>query len=277
MTAASNRELPRLLIDENKEASSRGDLSPISKRGIRLDALEGLFEWADQQREKLNQQASAHSWAYYHFYDSDDRIPPPIGYDRIPQDQTARDFVQHFSLSLTKNSESSLHEILQNEYIGAPKTFISYSWDRVLINKADGLIPTLRDTNPSESYVWIDLVCHNQHAVGPIADQMRTVISQCDNVVVPMMAQWYERAWCIWEVLCAKLEAKPVRFLWAPKLSRGYKTAYRAYVDGFTSVREAKATYQRDKETILSLVENEFGTIEEADKYFRSVMGEIDE
>jgi hypothetical protein len=42
-------------------------------------------------------------------------------------------------------------------------------------------------------------------------------------------------------------------------------------------VREAKATYQRDKETILSLVENEFGTIEEADKYFRSVMGEIDE
>jgi hypothetical protein len=275
-------KLPCRFFDENKEASNRGDDTPISKRGIRLDALEGLFEWADKQRERVDRRASEHSWAYYHLDDPDDRIPPPTGYDHVPQDQTARDFVKHFCLPSTKNSASSMHAILQDEYIGAPTTFISYGWDSVLINAADGLIATLgeaatlRQVVLKGSYVWIDIVCHNQHSIGPVADQMRAVISQCDNVVVPMMSRWYERVWCIWEVLCAKLEAKPVQFIWAPKLSRSYKLAYRSYVDGFTSVRDAQATYQSDKEAILTLVESEFGTIEEADDYYRSIMGEVE-
>ena len=52
--------------------------------------------------------------------------------------------------------------------------------------------------------VWIDTFCHNQHDIGSVVPQMERVIADIDRLVLPMSEPpWYQRSWCIWEVLCA--------------------------------------------------------------------------
>ncbi|MGO9226720.1 hypothetical protein [Mycobacterium sp.] len=119
-----------------------------------------------------------------------------------------------------------------------------------------------------DEYVWMDVFCHNQHAVGSVADQMEAVISRVERLLLPMSAPvaWFDRAWCIWEVLCAIKHGKKLVFLEYAKNRRyrDFMNVRRYYIDGFKGIEAAGATFQEDKQQILGLAEELFGGLAEA-------------
>ena len=63
-------------------------------------------------------------------------------------------------------------------------------------------------------FVWLDLICYNQHRAEAIAADMESVIASIGRVDLPMVnAVPFSRLWCLWELLCAHVTGADVN-LW---------------------------------------------------------------
>ncbi len=82
--------------------------------------------------------------------------------------------------------------------------------------------------------VWIDTFCHNQHDIGSVVPQMERVIADIDRLVLPMSEPpWYQRSWCIWEVLCALRANKDIVLVEYAKKARDMYQIRDFYLGGF--------------------------------------------
>jgi hypothetical protein len=187
----------------------------------------------------------------------------------------ARSFVESHVLPWTAQYKTSLFERVPEEHRGPPASFLSYTWGSDFFHDGYGVIDAASDLLNDGECVWMDVFCHNQHDVGSVAEQMETVISRVDRLLLPMSEPpWYQRAWCLWEVLCAIKHKKETHFLEYEKKHRDFRRSRWYYLSGFQGIEESGATFTEDKELIISLARRMFGSTAGADLQIRQMMEE---
>ena len=78
---------------------------------------------------------------------------------------------------------------------------------------------------------------------------------------------WYERCWCIWEVLCAFKNNIEIEFVEYARKLRDYVIIREKFVAGFRSIALAETSVAEDKILILQQAVATFGSVEAADQY----------
>jgi hypothetical protein len=236
--------------------------NPIESRGI-----DGgyLFNLLDQVRILTYRRSRLHR--------ANKRLPSP----EMDMPFNARNFVRGHVLEWTAEVSAPLLARVPEEHRGFPKTFLSYTWDADLFESGRGLIDTIQPYLMKDGEcVWMDVFCHNQHDVGSVADQMETVISQVDRVLLPISRQpWYDRAWCIWEALCAQKHRKRIEFVWGEKYEGGAEVnelERKAFVSEYRGIAASGATFEEDKELIVNLAVQMHGSVDGADASLRDLM-----
>lgn len=202
-----------------------------------------------------------------------DEVPRPDYPLSFFDDLNSRSFVKALVVPWTAQCATALLARVPEEHRGPPTTFLSYSWDSELLAHGYGVIYAAADFLNDGEPVWMDVFCHNQHDVGSVADQMGRVIARTDRVVLPMSEPpWYSRAWCVWEVLCAAEHGKDIHFIEYAKKDRDFGKIHASFLRDFRSIADAEATYTQDKELILDLAAQLFGSIGSADAHLRELM-----
>ena len=122
----------------------------------------------------------------------------------------------------------------------------------------------------------MDIFCHNQHNVGSVAPQMEKVIGRVKRLIVPMsQPPWFERCWCIWELLCAFQNKIEVVFAEYSRKERDMYKIREYFLSQFRSLALAETSKAEDKFLILQLAQAMFGSIEAADRFLLSNMKEV--
>jgi hypothetical protein len=105
---------------------------------------------------------------------------------------------------------------------------------------------------------------------------MEPVIADIDRLVLPMSEPpWYQRSWCIWEVLCALRANKDIVLLEYAKRARDMYQIRAFYLGGFESIAKSETSVAEDKALILRSTSTMFGSIAAADEYLRTMMSKV--
>jgi hypothetical protein len=217
-----------------------------------------------------------------------DWVPQPTGprpSDADPDyvEFSTRQFVADIVLPLTAAHRVPLYARVPEAERGQPNIFLSHAWDAVLLAKGEGQYGRYGTMDAfgrgvagvQEKYVWVDFVCYNQHTVGvdSIAfdmEQLIRAIGQVAFAITPIPL--FDRVWCLWEVVSVARNSVRSRFCVGP----GYRTDTRVLVnhffEAFKGVRHARASLESDRQKILGALEQNFGTLGEADAFIVKLM-----
>lgn len=271
-----------MLLDDKSVTWSDSNI-PLEKRGIQAEWLVH-FVWSIMapMRRSLDEYwriRNSLQEGQLHWEVPDSIEPPeprrepsePIVVE--PQKLTTRQVVQHFIVPLTQSIRAPLYALAPLEVRGEPSIFISHAWDAPIFQGAHGF-GTLDVLNGSRAFVWIDMVCYNQHTFEAVATDMESVIGSVGRVAFAMtLTPLFDRIWCLWELICAARLAHarldfPIPSSWHTEMMLLASTS----VESFTSVAHAKAAIPADYHQVLAAIVKHFGSVERADEYIRSAM-----
>jgi hypothetical protein len=261
-------QFPRLLLPLSDCVWKDSDV-PLEQRGI-----DGRFfsQFYEEVLEYRNDTQRDHDLSFWR-----DEVPDPPDWNwSMEKDLTARRLVEDHILPWTKPISAPLYARIPQASRGQPSVFISYSWDAALLANGLGVIQAVSPHLKAGDFVWADVFCHNQHNIGSVAPQMEAVIGRVKRLLVPRSdPPWYQRCWCIWEVLCAfqkNIEIVFAEYAWP---LRGMDTIHEGFLSGFRSIAFAETSLAEDKALILQQAQAMFGSVEAADQYLRSRMKEV--
>jgi hypothetical protein len=259
---------PENLLLPLETCSWRDDDMPLERRGV-----DGGFVWQliTEVREQRNR-AAADLFSQERASTYFDNVPSPSESPwEMQEELNARRFVARHLFGWTAPLRAPLYARVPLECRGRPKMFLSYSWDADLLR--NGVIEAIEPYLKDGECIWIDTFCHNQHNIGSVVPQMERVIADIDRLLLPMSEPpWFERSWCIWEVLCAihaNKEIEVVEYAWRPRtmfLTRKF------YLEKFESIEKSKTSFAEDKALILQNASTMFGSVAAADEYLRAMM-----
>jgi hypothetical protein len=209
-----------------------------------------------------------------------------IYYDRVPwpsplpfptdQEMTPEFLVPNVIRPLTKVIAGPLFALIPNEYRGNPDLFVSHPWSNKLVGSAFATLEALntpfrgRDT---VKYVWLDVVCYNQHRVEGIAADMKAVVASIGRLGIPMInSVAFSRLWCLWELLCAQVTQAKVVVYEANSSAYDLGFLARCFQNEFKSVKRAATTLPEDRKQILDAMVSTFGSIRKADSYIHGLI-----
>jgi hypothetical protein len=260
----------RLLIPLEECAWNESDM-PIEHRGVDGEWLFNLVHEVNYQRNRCVDQ--------YHYQERAsinlDNVPWPDYPSAMAGNLTASSLVSAHIIPWTSEILAPLFARVPIGARGKPSTFVSYTWTSGLLDMGYGVIYAIQQYLRSNSFIWMDLFCHNQHKIGSVARQMEQVIAGVDRVLLPMSEHpWYDRTWCIWEVLCALRYNKEIVFLDYDRKERDYRNIHSYFLENFKSIASSGTSLEEDKNEITGAVLDFFGSMEEADHYFVTLMKE---
>jgi hypothetical protein len=190
-------------------------------------------------------------------------------------DLTPEVFVEQHVKAHTYHAKAPLYAFVPDAFRGTPSVFISHTWASPLLDWGYGTVEAVGLRTPSNPYVWMDVICHNQHNVGDVSSLMLKVMSDVDTLVLPMSSKpFYHRIWCLWELLCAQKLGKKIIFL--PYAKHDFIDAERhdQFFASFRSVRAASATKKEDHAAIMHAINQQFGSSRNADVFLRKLFHE---
>jgi len=189
-------------------------------------------------------------------------------------DLTTKSVVEDVVMPLTASERLPLYAGIPKEFRGRPSHFLSHAWDDYFRRPFGfGLVSLLEYRFRPDDYVWIDLVCHNQHEIEQLPGQLRTTIEGIGSVQFMINeAILFTRSWCIFELLQGHLSGSGM----SVQVAGGHPTDHLFKLDQaieqFTSVQTAQASKDTDKQGIDQLVTEAFGRIEDADELVRTLL-----
>jgi ankyrin repeat protein len=200
-------------------------------------------------------------------------IPPPSL-------MNAHCFVEQFIKPLTESIQAPLYTRIPPEHVGPPEIFISHAWNALLVGPDGQEIGTIDAlarplSRPKPTYVWIDVICYNQHLVETIAPDMERVVGEIGRIgfaatPVPLL----NRSWCLWELLCSeRTGASPEVFVHA-----GYRNdkilSVNALFRSFAGVEGSQSSSPRDRADIFDAFLKQFGSFEASDAHIEALIRE---
>jgi hypothetical protein len=279
------------LLDGGSVSWREADV-PLHERGVRLGWLVNFvrslhWEVNEPRRQRHQEQLAAAEQAEYQrraaLYGPWDNIPEPepVHVDELDVfELTTRELVAKHIVPITSAAAAPLYALVPEAERGRPGVFLSHAWSNAIWAAKPGRYGTLDAFGEgvagiNEEYVWIDIVCYNQHtlAEGNIAFDMESIVKAIGKIAFAVTpTALFDRIWCLWEVLAAARTGSELQFCAAP----GYRTEKRMIVNdffkSFLSVTQAKATIERDYDVLLSAMLSYFGSAEAADAYIKDVM-----
>ena len=260
----------KLLTPLSESLWSESEIA-IENRGVDGEWLYDLVNETYSFRE--NAMKSYHSQEKASLYNND--IPWPKYPDAMDAQLTAHNFVSAHVVPLTQQIHAPLYARTPKEKRGQPTSFLSYTWNSQFFAGGYGIFYCIHELLKAGTFFCIDIVCHNQHNVGSVAHQMEKVISGVERVILPMSNfSWYDRTWCIWELICAKRFNKEIKFIEYQRKERDYKHIRSSFLSGFSSILHSQTSVPEDKEQILEDAIKIFGSIKEADKFIVGLIKE---
>jgi hypothetical protein len=242
---------------------------PLEQRGIDGRFWYQFFHEVQDYRQHLTQ---AHELSFWR----DNVLDPPEWTARMQYDLNSRLLVADHIIPWTKSMSAPLYARIPEGSRGQPNTFISYSWDAPFLASGYGILYAVKEHLKDGDFVWMDAFCHNQHRVGSVAPQMEKVIDRVQRLLLPMsQPPWFERCWCIWEVLCAFRANKQIVFIEYDRKERDMYRIRNYFLSQFRSMWLAETSVAEDKALILQQAQDVFGSIDAADKYLLSKMNEV--
>ena len=195
------------ILSSAEAKSWREEDIPLAERGVSLHWLIAfitqIYAIANEQRRLAIEQgdrARAHNdagrWGRHEMPDME--IP------EIPQSYflNTHALVSQFVVPLTQEIQGPLYALAPPEHRGRPTSFISHTWNSLLIGPQRQRIGTLDAIAADrDEFVWVDFACYNQHVVEHknISEDMCDVIKAIANVVVSVTpTPLYNRSWCLW-------------------------------------------------------------------------------
>jgi len=273
---------PDELLDEAGEGTWDDADVPLEKRGIRLRWFEQFIQsitWhANAPRRaalKAAESAEYQRKASIHF----DNVPWPEPV-HVPDEIAfrTRDFVGQYILEKTARCRGPLYALAPASARGEPGAFISHAWDSFLYIEGHkfGILDAIAAdgiAGVKEEFVWIDIVCYNQHSDLQVAPDMKRVIGEIGKVAFPITPiPLFDRIWCLWELLCAARTDAETQFCAAPGFRTDKRIMVNDFIRAFTSVQDAKASVSADRDVILGEIASHFGSLDAADAYIRELL-----
>jgi hypothetical protein len=191
-------------------------------------------------------------------------------------DLTTKDVVNRVVVPLTESEHVPLYARIPDEFRGPPRHFLSHAWDDYFRRPFGfGLASVLEYRFRPHDCVWIDFVCHNQHEVEQLPEQLQSTIERIGSVhfivTEPII---FTRSWCIYELLHGHLVNANMRL----QVAGGHPTDHifkaEQAIKQFTSIRNAQATKEDDKRRIDGEIRRAFGRMEDADTLVRTLMSQ---
>lgn len=247
---------------------------PLHERGVRLDWLIGFLKEVDSQRRLIVDRHEDQRRASIHF----DAVPwpealPPEATGDLNGEIVALDVVR----PMTARAKAPLYARVPEEHRGRPDVFVSHAWANPLIGGSAfaslyALASPYRSHGPA-TFVWLDLVCYNQHRPEAIADDMRSVIHHIGRVALPVInAVPFTRLWCLWELLCAFTTKAEITVWEANGSVYDLGLVARTFEETFVSVTRARTRLAADRRHILDAMVDTFGSLEAADRSVRQLV-----
>jgi hypothetical protein len=247
---------------------------PLHQRGVRLEWVIDFLKEVDRSwREVVSRHEEQQRASNYV-----DSVPWP---DPLPvrpsQEMTPEFLVEYAVRPMTALSRAPLFARVPDEHRGHPDCFVSHAWSNPLIggNAFATLYAVVHSYSSGSrpTFVWLDLICYNQHRVEAVAADMNSVIASIGRVALPMInAVPFSRLWCLWELLCAHVTGADVG-LWEANGSV-YDLGYlaRQFENEFVSVECAGTSLETDRRQILEAMVATFGSIHETDEHVRRLV-----
>lgn len=249
---------------------------PIENRGVSLNWLINFLKEVDRSRHVIVEDYQRRK---YRWWWRDEPEPDPLPFNENVE-MTPHFVVSHVIRPMTQAYSGPLFARVPEHQRGKPDTFVSHAWTNRLIGGSAfatlyALDSPLRYWNPVK-YVWIDVVCYNQHRPESIADDMKRIVASIGRVGLPVInSAPFSRLWCLWELLCAHVMQAKVE-VYEPHESPyelGFPRMH--FADGFKSVERAATTLPEDREHILEAMKATFGSIRNADEHIRDLIGSM--
>jgi tetratricopeptide (TPR) repeat protein len=177
----------------------------------------------------------------------------------------------HSSLAAALQRVAACDAKLGQPFVAPATIFVSHAWKFTfaqLLDALEGHVPA------QDAYLWLDIFVVNQHDAlekpkiwWTVA--FRDAIRHIGSVVL-VLAPWTDpipltRAWCLWEIVSAVKESRPLRIALSSSEERSLRAAI---VNDFPSVqralstvdvRRAEAYFASDRAMILQAAEEEVG------------------
>jgi hypothetical protein len=254
------------------ELTWRDEDIPLHKRGVSLGWLIDFLKEVDRNWQAVVEQHEREKRASYWF-----DVPEP---DPLPfcanVEMTPLFVVNHVIRPITQVLAGPLFARLPTQHRGQPDLFVSHAWSNPLVG-GNAFATLYALDSPMRScgsikYVWVDVVCYNQHRVETIANDMKAVVASIGRIGIPMINSVpFSRLWCLWELLCAHVGQAKVE-VYEPSASP-YDMGFLAnrFREEFKSVDRAVTTLPEDREQILDAMVATFGSISKADEHIRGL------
>ena len=225
-------------------------------------------EWREVL-ERHEQQRRANVWF--------DHVPSPSPLP-FPADQemTSEFLVPNVIRPMTKALAAPLFGLVPDEYRGRPDLFVSHAWSNPLVGNAFAELEALGapySGRGTANYVWLDVVCYNQHRVEAVAADMKAIVKSIGRVGIPMINSVpFSRLWCLWELLCAHVCQAPVVIYEANGSAYDLGYLARRFHEEFNSVEQAATAIPSDREQIINAMIATFGSLQTADDHIRQLV-----
>ncbi len=269
--------------------SWREDDVPLAERGVRVgwlydfvkriySAIDGLWTEYDLANKKAKNDDRFASDRNPNYRPGDIKWPDRPVYS-LPL--TTTQLVSLFIAPLTSHIKAPLYARIPPEHRGRPSKFISHTWNSYASQGVHGTLDMVQDRN-HDSFVWIDIVCYNQHRVlnENIYSDMKEIISRIGQIAFVLTTEpFFTRSWCLWEIVCAnQTNAEVSIYNQIARIQKKYWSSEKhALPKKFKSITNLSAIKQHDKDKIFELLVSTFGSVQQADEYIHSILPQIED
>jgi hypothetical protein len=248
------------------------DQVPLEQRGVRLKWIIEFFREAEAELQTVvDGYERQRSMSYIGDIPEPDSLPFPWAAKSTHHSAVTGEFaVEHLIKPLTAVCTAPLYALVPEEHRGRPDAFISHMWSNPAMT---GSLAAPLQRHGNIEFVWMDLICYNQHRIEAIASDMKAVIGRVGHLVMPLYSGYeFTRLWCLWEFLCAHVCGTPIH-IWESNMNAHDLGLTASRFSGlFQSVEQAHTTFEDDRRLILQAMVDTFGSIREADEQVRTLV-----
>jgi hypothetical protein len=256
------------------------NMVPVHQRGVRLEWAMELVKAVSQVIDDMWTRYSYHCKAYEHLNWSG-QIPEAAA-PAIPRDQVVNGYflVEHVVKPLTEKYQEALYFRVPGTALSSPTLFISHAWQDDLGPLPYSTLGSLyadksASTDIGKTAIWLDVLVYNQHVPQAIANDMEKIIGSVGALIFSFNSQhMLSRLWCLWELLCAHRSGAKIRVIEPAPYRYYFGKALEWFEKNFTSVTGAETTHAVDRSQILTAIESEFGTTQNADEFIHRIIRE---
>jgi Ankyrin repeats (3 copies)/Ankyrin repeat len=184
--------------------------------------------------------------------------------------------VSQVIIPLTREIGGPLFALVPPEHRGPPTTFISHTWNSLLIGPSRQRIGTLDAVyREKDEFVWIDFACYTQPPVDntDISADMFDIIKKIGKVIVAVTpTPLYSRSWCLWELYSADVSELTLDFRVCTGFRNDKIQSVNALYRSFSGVENARSINARAEAQIRDAFIRRHGSAEQANTAVKAML-----